>query len=149
MANAPTMHTERPLYSSTRYTLRVHVYHVLYAVGDVGQWRRTQGRCYLIIAPLRWLERFASLGRSKARAARSLTKDATNDEEESLTGDKFTSKVASAVCVSALVVKRISDAPYFKRVHRRLRFRLTNLPYRIQKVKTRKTTLREKKNCVR
>lgn len=33
MANAPAMHTERPLYSSTRYTLRVHVYHVLYAVG--------------------------------------------------------------------------------------------------------------------
>lgn len=50
MANAPAVHTERPLYSSTRYTLRVHVYHVLYAV-DVGQWRRAQGRCYLIIAP--------------------------------------------------------------------------------------------------
>lgn len=29
----PAMHTERPLYSSMRYTLRVHVYHVLYAVG--------------------------------------------------------------------------------------------------------------------
>jgi len=55
MANARgarTVHTERPLYSSTRYTLRVHVYHVLHAVGCGPMASGAEGRCYLIIAPL-------------------------------------------------------------------------------------------------